>query len=187
MISGKHVLALIPARGGSKRLPLKNIRPIAGKPLLCWSIDAARDCEFIDHVVVSTDCPTTALVARGYDCAVLDRPAAISGDGVPTEAAVAHAAALFPKFALIVVLQPTSPLRAPGGLLACILGASAGQRAWTVRMDWSPSGDVYVVPADLIGEPLTAEPGFRVPSESVDIDTVEDFAAAESLLLARKD
>ena len=55
MINGKKVLAIIPARGGSKRLPRKNILPLGGKPLIGWSIEAAKQSKYIDEVFVSTD------------------------------------------------------------------------------------------------------------------------------------
>ena len=75
-----RVLAVIPARGGSKGIPRKNIRPIGGKPLVAWSIEAARASNRVDRVVVSTDDPEIAAVAHRFGAEVIDRPAEISGD-----------------------------------------------------------------------------------------------------------
>ena len=184
MIDGQKVLALIPARGGSRRLPFKNVRLLGGVPLLLHSVQHARDCDIIDAVVVSTEDPVIAAVARDARCLVLDRPSVLAGDDVPTEAVVRHAAASLPEADLIVVLQPTSPLRSAGALLACIMAAaSSGRRMWTVGPDGMPSGDVYVVPAELVGEGLTGPGGGSMPIACpLDIDTAEDLAEAERRL-----
>ena len=68
------ILAVIPARGGSKGIPGKNIKPIAGKPLLAWTIEAAKQSKLIDRCVVSTEDPAIADCARSYGAEVLDRP-----------------------------------------------------------------------------------------------------------------
>ena len=64
MIKGKKVLAIIPARGGSKRLPRKNVLPLQGKPLIAWSIDAGLNSHYVDRVVVSTDCNEIAEISE---------------------------------------------------------------------------------------------------------------------------
>lgn len=85
-------LAVIPARGGSKRIPRKNVRAFAGRPIIAYSIDAARACGLFDHVVVSTDDEAIARVAR--DCGAetpFVRPAELSDDHTGTNAVVRHA------------------------------------------------------------------------------------------------
>ncbi len=114
-------LAIIPARGGSKGLPGKNIRAIAGKPLIAWSIEQALDCGAIDCVHVSTDDPGIAEVARQYGADVpYLRPAELAQDATPTEPVLTYALDWYGEngqnFDAIVLLQPTSPLRLPGTL-----------------------------------------------------------------------
>ena len=85
-------LAVIPARGGSKRIPRKNIKPFCGKPMIAWSIEAARHCGCFDQVVVSTDDAEIAEVARQYGAQVpFMRPQTLSDDHTGTTAVVAHA------------------------------------------------------------------------------------------------
>jgi CMP-N,N'-diacetyllegionaminic acid synthase len=105
-------LALIPARGGSKGIPRKNIRHIAGKPLIAWTIEAARDAAGIDRVVVSTDDAEIAevAIAWGADVPFL-RPAELASDDAPGIAPVLHAIGELPGYSRLLLLQPTSPLR----------------------------------------------------------------------------
>lgn len=103
-----EVVALIPARGGSKGIPRKNLAPLGGKPLLQWSIDAARAAETVTRVVVSTDDDEIAATAEGAE--VLRRPAELAGDDVPMLPVIRHALESFPC-EVLVLLQPTSPLR----------------------------------------------------------------------------
>ena len=120
-----RVLALIPARGGSKGLPGKNLRLLAGKPLLAWSVEQGLATPEIARVVVSTDDPKVAEVARacGADVPFL-RPVEISADDSPTSAAVLHAldflAAKGEEFDAVLLLEPTSPLRAKDDLSRAI-------------------------------------------------------------------
>lgn len=87
-------LAIIPARGGSKRIPRKNVKPFCGKPMIAWSIEAARRCGCFDHVIVSTDDDEIADVARSYGAEVpFRRPAELSDEYTGTLPVVAHAIA----------------------------------------------------------------------------------------------
>lgn len=109
-----RTVAIIPARGGSKGLPRKNVLPLAGKPLLAHSIDAAKAARLIDRVVVSTDDPEIAAVARAWGADVVDRPADLSGDTASSEAALLHALSVLAEGGdtpdVVVFLQCTSPL-----------------------------------------------------------------------------
>lgn len=85
-------LAVIPARGGSKRIPRKNLRPFAGRPIIAYSIDAALESALFEHVVVSTDDPEIAALARSLGASTpFQRPAELSGDFSGTNAVVRHA------------------------------------------------------------------------------------------------
>ncbi|MBT4824934.1 acylneuraminate cytidylyltransferase [Candidatus Woesearchaeota archaeon] len=111
----KKILAFIPARGGSKRIPKKNIKNIAGKPLIAYSIEAALKSKKIDKIIVSTDDEEIARIAKEYGAEVIMRPLDIAGDNSPTEEAMIHTIKELEKKGYtpdyIVLLQPTSPLR----------------------------------------------------------------------------
>lgn len=117
MINGKSVIAIIPARAGSKGLPGKNIKPLCGKPLIAWSIEAGLASRYIDEVMVSTDSEEIAEVAREFGAAVpFLRPAVLASDTATTFDAVKHAIDYYvsekrQQFDCIVLLEPTSPLR----------------------------------------------------------------------------
>lgn len=115
MIEGKKVLAVVPARRGSKGLPLKNIRLLRGKPLLAWPIEAARASRYIDRVIISTEDAEFADIAQqaGADAPFL-RPTALAGDTSPSIDFLLHAidtlAAAGEHYDYLVLLEPTSPL-----------------------------------------------------------------------------
>ena len=113
MINGKRVLAIIPARGGSKRLPKKNIRLLGGKPLIGWTICAAKESKYIDEVIVSTDDKEIANIASQFGVSPPElRPVELSTDSATTESVVFYTLNKFGKDASIVILlQPTSPFR----------------------------------------------------------------------------
>lgn len=112
MIDGHSVLALITARGGSKGLPGKNITPVLGRPLIDFSIAAARAARGIDRVVLSTEDEAIARVARECGCEVpFVRPAPLATDQASSIDVVMHALDSLPQFDLLVLLQPTSPAR----------------------------------------------------------------------------
>ncbi len=112
MIDGLKVLAVVPARGGSKGLPRKNVLDLAGRPLIAWTLDAARESRLIDRCVVSTDDEQIATVARAYGGDVpFMRPAELSTDTAETYDALKHALEQLPGYDILVTLQPTSPLR----------------------------------------------------------------------------
>lgn len=114
----KQTIAIIPARGGSKGLKGKNIYPVAGRPLLAWTVLQAVQSERIDRVFVSTDDAEIAEVAAAYGAGVIERPQELSGDGASSESALLHAVDLLEQelaipVGLVVFLQATSPLRKP--------------------------------------------------------------------------
>lgn len=115
------ILGLIPARGGSKGIPRKNIRPIAGRPLIAWTIEAARMSERLDRLVVSTDDEEIAAVARehGAETPFL-RPAELARDDTPGVDPVLHALQALPGYDGVLLLQPTSPLRSATDIADCL-------------------------------------------------------------------
>lgn len=123
---GKYkILAIIPARAGSKGLPKKNSMVLNGKPLISWTIDAALDSSVFSQVVVSTDCPKLAEIANqcGANVPFL-RPASLSTDSALTSDVIIHALEHFKcrgsEFDIVVLLQPTSPLRTSDDILRAL-------------------------------------------------------------------
>ncbi len=116
-------MALICARGGSKGLPGKNLRVLGGRPMIAWSIDSAKQCPSIDRVIVSTDCPKIAKVARDYKAQVpFMRPAELAEDNSPEWPVWQHALRQIensdtfrPDY--LVVLPPTSPFRSGADIM----------------------------------------------------------------------
>lgn len=115
MIEGHRVLALVPARRGSKGLPLKNIRPLQGKPLLAWPIEAAKGSRYVDRVLISTDDAEFAELARraGAEAPFL-RPPELASDSAPSIGFILHALdfmeAQGERYDYLILLEPTSPL-----------------------------------------------------------------------------
>lgn len=115
MIDGKAVLAIVPARGGSKGLPGKNIINLMGKPMLGWPIEAARNSQYIDKIIVSTDDQKIADVAAEQGAEVpFIRPADLATDDATTISVIEHALEYLKtrgdEFDYVVLLEPTSPL-----------------------------------------------------------------------------
>jgi len=116
VFKNKKFLAVIPARGGSKRLPGKNVLELAGKPLIAWTIEAAKNSRYIDDIVVTTDDYEIARIAKMYGASVpFMRPDELSTDEAKTIDVVAHVIQYYSnnntEFDYIILLQPTSPLR----------------------------------------------------------------------------
>ena len=204
------MLAIIPARGGSKGVPGKNFRPLHGKPLLAYSIEAARHCA-ADRIVVSTDSPELAEIATRYGAEVpFLRPAELAGDNADLGQVVDHArltltySGYFPD--AHIVLVPTSPFRTAGLLdFLCGLlreGHTAVQTARRIRPArlCRPESGGGLVPVPF----PDCEPVFRPygifsgvnhlggkspyvhvvtdPLMLLDIDTMDDFSVAEAIL-----
>jgi CMP-N-acetylneuraminic acid synthetase len=113
------ILAVIPARGGSKSVKDKNIRPLGGRPLMAWSIKAGLACKQIDQVVVSTDSDKYAQLAKFYGAEVINRPAELGQDETPMISVLQQALSV--KTAdIIVLLDPTSPFRLVKDIDACL-------------------------------------------------------------------
>lgn len=114
------IIGLIPARGGSKGVPNKNIKTICGKPLIVWTIEKAKRSRLLDKVIVSTDSDAIAEIAQKAGAEILKRPDYLATDTASTQDVMVHALQSFPADTL-VLLQPTSPCRSEGLIDECIL------------------------------------------------------------------
>ena len=200
-------LAVIPARGGSKGLSGKNVRPLLGIPLIAWSIRSALDAPAVDRVVVSTDSEEIARVAQRYGAEVLERPAALATDEARTIAVLAHVATQVPAAETFVLLQPTSPVRDDGLIGECValfearratnlatgfwckyreFGTHANARRQDAVGFFYDDGNVYVLQRPLVEQGLWF--GDRTcrhviaRHQSFEIDDEVDFVVCEALL-----
>ena len=203
------VLGVIPARGGSKGLPWKNILPIAGFPLIYWSIQAAKRSKLLDDFIVSTDDPEIGAIARSYGARALDRPAHLAQDDTTTLAVLQHIISCKPCDS-IVVLQPTSPLRNADTIDTCIhdfqnggyntlatgyytkiieYGTHQNLRRQDIPGFFYDDGNVYIISKSVIQSNRWF--GDRVCKKTLDaelnveIDDEVTFISAEALLLKR--
>ncbi|MGM0444387.1 MAG: cytidylyltransferase domain-containing protein [Fibrobacterota bacterium] len=189
-----YTCALIPARGGSKGVPGKNIRPFLGEPLIVHSIRQAA--EAVDDVWVSTDDEKIARISRGAGAKIISRPRDISTDTATTESAVAHAldeiARLKQPVDRVVLLQATSPLR-PKGAVSNALARFEQTRcdsllsiSPTHRFFWRIDGDRAVAEYDFLNRPrrqdMTADDIRYVENGSLYIFTRQSFAAHSNRL-----
>lgn len=125
MYKNKKVLAIIPARSGSKRVLNKNIKLLAGRPLIYYTIKTALDCKFIDKVIVSTDSAKIAKIANKYGAEVpFLRPKRLAGDNVPDKPVIEHCINFLRQEAeyydYVLYLKPTAPLRTRNDILNAI-------------------------------------------------------------------
>jgi len=104
-----EIVALIPARGGSKGIPRKNLAPLGGRPLLVWTVEAARAAETVTRVIVSTD--DEEIAAAAGEAEVLRRPKELATDETPMVDVIRHGFDNIGEIDALVLLQPTSPLR----------------------------------------------------------------------------
>jgi N-acylneuraminate cytidylyltransferase len=129
MIRGERVVALVPARGGSKGVPDKNLLPLDGRPLVGWPITVADATDAVDRVIVSTDDERIAGTAREFGAEVLERPPELAEDDSLVVDTVRHAvdelAAAGETARYVALLEPTSPLREPRDVQRCLDRLSA--------------------------------------------------------------
>ena len=157
MLRDKRVLAVIPARGGSKGIPHKNITPVAGKPLIHYTTELLAELAWIDAAVVSTDdedIAAEALLAKTVE--IVWRPQELAGDRIGDMPVLAHAlreaeATAGSSFDVVVMLQPTSPLRSADDVLECVSTLIAGNwdAVWTVSetdLTYHPQKQVKLLP-----------------------------------------
>lgn len=108
------IISIIPARGGSKGLPKKNILELAGKPLIAWSIEASLKSKYITRTIVSSDDDNILRISGKYGAEILKRPDELSLDTTPSEPVIEHVLKnieSIEEYDYLILLQPTSPLR----------------------------------------------------------------------------
>ncbi len=129
MMNGCSILAIIPARGGSKGVPMKNIRMFHGQPLLAWTIQAAQGCREIDRLLLSSDDERIMEVARHYGCEVpFARPPELATDTATSLDVARHVLDhLEKKYDILLWLQPTSPLRTSDHIRAALEVVAQGR------------------------------------------------------------
>jgi N-acylneuraminate cytidylyltransferase len=122
MIEGRKIIGIIPARGGSKTLPRKNLKILAGKPLIAWTIEEAHKSQYLDRVILSSEDAEIIAVAKEWACEVpFIRPVELASDETPGIEPVIHAISVIEEdYDYIVLLQPTSPLRTTKDIDDCI-------------------------------------------------------------------
>ncbi|MEI4769607.1 acylneuraminate cytidylyltransferase family protein [Psychrobacillus sp. FJAT-51614] len=135
-------LAIIPARGGSKGIPRKNIKELAGKPLIAWTIEEAKKSKYINRIILSSEDAEIIEVAKRYGCEVpFIRPVELAQDNTPGIDPVIHAIERCPGFDYVVLLQPTSPLRTVediDGIIETLLNKEANFCVSVVEPNQSP-------------------------------------------------
>ena len=141
MYKNKTFLAIIPARGGSKRLPRKNILNLNGKPLIAWSIEAGLNSKYIDKVIVTSDDTEILDISKQVGAATIKRPIELASDTATTFDTLKHTIDNVKKYDCIVLLQPTSPLRDEKHIdeaIELLLSKKADAIVSVCEMDHSP-------------------------------------------------
>lgn len=219
--SEKKILAVIPARGGSKGLPGKNIRPLAGKPLIAYTIEAAKKSKYVDRVVVSSDSAEILDVAKTWGARIIQRPKELAGDATAMPPVLEHVLDTLEqenyKPDVILLLQPTCPSRTEKHIDEAISHFLANDFDSLIsvlvlykhqyeavgkkylkpllserpnRQERSPiileNGVIYLASVDLVarGKIIDGKIGYYPmhTADSVNIDSLEDFLYAETLI-----
>ncbi|MDV6376980.1 acylneuraminate cytidylyltransferase family protein [Sporosarcina sp. GW1-11] len=165
MINDKKVLAIIPARGGSKGVHRKNIRHLAGKPLIAWTIEAAKESKYIDRLILTSEDQEIIDIAKNYECEVpFIRPKELALDKTPGIDPVLHALENIPDYDYVVLLQPTSPLRITDDIDACINMLMETQSPACVSVTEAESSPYWMYSVDEGGlmHPLIKQDQFSV-------------------------
>jgi CMP-N,N'-diacetyllegionaminic acid synthase len=143
-----HVLAVIPARGGSKGIPRKNLRTVQGHPLIHHTIAAAKQSHSVGRIVVSTDDPEIREVSLACGAEVIDRPAVLAADETPTLPVLQHAIQELEKESwiaeVVVLLQATVPYRVPGDIDAAVKMLRSEQADAVIGVVRSPASRDWI-------------------------------------------
>ena len=200
-------VAIIPARGGSKGLPGKNIKDLMGKPLIAWSIESALNSKLVDEVYVSTEDKHIKECALSYGANVDIRPIKLASDNATTISVIQDFILRYPKFDTIVILQPTSPIRNTSLIDDCLKKFNSqkfsnlatgyyckmkefGTHKNTRRQDYKgffyDDGNVYVLSSKLAKDKIwCGERPFKYEIDrymNYEIDDEIDFTIVETLL-----
>lgn len=181
MINGESVMAVIPARAGSKRVRDKNLRGYEGTWIVERAFNAARASRYIDKVVLSSD--SHAILQRGLDLGmmVLERPAWLADDRATCEAVLLNVLYTWQWADWIVLLQPTSPLRTTEDIDTCIERATMGTGCITYNEKGARNGAVYVTRSKHLASRVEFSKDtfdqhlIMADTRSVDLDYIQDF------------
>ncbi len=203
------IIGITPARGGSKGVPRKNIKEIAGKPLIAWTIEAAKESKLLDDYFVSTEDLEIAEVAKDYGAKVIERPKELAEDHVVTIDVLRDFLNKI-EADILVLLQCTSPVREKGLVDKCIQRfletktdslatgficdlfewGTYNQRRQDLKGFFHDDGNVYVAKADLVrrGTPMEGKLEKIIISreQNFEIENEFDFWLNEQILLKRK-
>lgn len=200
-------LAVIPARGGSKGVPKKNLRMLLGKPLVAWTIETAQRAESIDKLLVSTDSEEIADVAREYHCDVLMRRPELATDNATTISVIQDISYQFKEASTFIILQPTSPLRKSNLIDECVqvylqgdysnlatgfwckyieFGTHNNMRRQDYKGFFYDDGNVYILSRKIVSEGLWFGDKIRYyeisKEQNFEIDDEIDFDILEVLM-----
>lgn len=209
MIGSKRVVALVPARGGSRGIKLKNIQPCAGKPLIAWTIEAAGASRYIDAVAVSSDSLAIIDCAQTFgDAVAVHRPPELATDEAEMPPVIVNALEQLRGFDIGVLLQPTSPLRTADDIDGALdlLSSKGADTVTSVyesyavpftgidpprRQERKPTllmnGAIYAFRVEAFLKTLQLVNGRTLPyvmpqERSVDVDYPQDMAVAAALI-----
>lgn len=194
------IAAIITARGGSKRLPGKNLRMLLDKPLIAYSITAAQTCPLINSCFVSTEDEAIKDASLKWGAEIIDRPAALATDKALSKEAVRHALGVLGQRGLLpdyfVLLQPTSPLRTALHLQQCIesfLNSTAKSAVSVTRSEFHPykmfkmNGDGFLKKSvenrNLIEQPVQNLPVFYRTNGAIYLISSRDFLDHDTFYL----
>lgn len=185
-MSKRRVIALIPCRRGSKRLPKKNWKKLCGKPLFMYSVDEALKCEFIDEIIISTDSIEIIELAKKYAhinrVRICKRPRELAQDNGLTEDVIKYHLQEYYDVE-IVLLQPTSPLRTAKEIEATHKCFTKNFNSlFTINRNHKTNGNIYWFrdPNDMYKVPTYIY--FQYEDISIDIDDITDFRVAEYMM-----
>jgi len=202
------ILGVIPARGGSKGIPKKNMKIVAGKPLLLWTIEQAKKSKLLDDLLISSEDKSIGRFAEKNVIPWLKRPVELSTDNASTLSVLEHVVLQYPQqLKTVVLLQPTSPIRSKDLIDFCIncffkndldslatgfisKDAEYGEHQHYRRQDYRgmfcDDGNVYIIKADLLKnhDRIGKRYGGVIVSreENLEIDDLLDLEAVENLI-----
>lgn len=203
------ILGVIPARGGSKGIPGKNIKMLAGKPLIAWTIEAAHKSKLMDKFVVSTEDKRIKKVVEDLGAEVVDRPKELAKDETSTQNVLEYIVRQLPNVDVVVVLQVTCPIRNESLIDDCIAEfqqSGADSLATGFKCHYRPygspeqnrqdipgffydDGNIYIIKADLLRNNdrygKKHELVYLDREQNIDIDDEFDFWLAEKVMEKR--